>query len=427
MDTVINATAGLRSLSQGHLALIKHVQAYDGLPDGVSRFDLFRKFKIAAPRLGLRASLVNFIEHLVTRTSEVDWQPGAALPPIAWPSNDELMDGLGLKRTAVQNLTRLAQRLGLVMMRDSENGRRTGRRDARGNILDAYGFNLAPLAVRYEEFCDHADAAFQDRQEVKRLKKAISVDKREVRRVAGDAIDRGYEGFDWVLALAQGQACDMRSVDLDRLRPMAESAATLRQAVDNAWKDAAEAEYKEPEGSVFGAVYLPTTDLKTEGTYQDPRGGVVSDRAPLDTEAALETVTRASGETIRLELVLDAIPEVHRYLPGELEDTGWPDLHAAAEVIRIDLGIHPTLWSKAVRTLGANNASAAIAYTLATQADGRITKSTGGFYSALIERATSGQLHLRDSLWGKLGREKCAAAKVSHLAKRREAARPASR
>ena len=418
MDAVSRATAGLRRLSRGHLALTTHVQAYDGLPDGVTKIELLQKLKAAAPRLGLRASLLMFIEQLIMVTSECDWMPGRH-PPIAWPSNDDLMARLGLKRTAVQNLTRQAQRLGLVMMQDSESGRRTGKRDARGRILYAFGFNLAPLAARYGEFCDHAEAVFQERQESKRHRKAISVDKREVRRVAADAIGRSYDGFDWPKALAEAQACDMRSLTLTDLRILADRASGLRQAVDKAWKDAAQADDKEPWGSVPGALYLPTTDLMIGSTYQDPRGIVVPDRPVLDMDTALEAETRASGESIRLELVLDAIPEVHAYLPGEPGEARWTDLHTAAEVARYDLGIHPTLWAKAVRTLGANNASAAIAYTLANQADGRITSSPGGFYQALIERATTGQLHLRDSLWGKLGRPKCAAAKESHLARRR--------
>ncbi len=419
MDTVSNAAAGLRLLPRGYHALTALAEAYDGLPEGVTKIELLQKLKAAAPRLGFRANMLMFIEHLMMVTSERDWAAGAQ--PIAWPSNDDLMSRLGLKRTAVQNLIRLAQRLGLVLMKDSPSGRRQGWRNERGDVINACGFNLAPLAARYEEFCEHAEAAHQERQEVKRLRKSISVDKRACRQMAADALDREFDGYDWPKALAEAQACDMRSLRLEDLAAMAEEASALRQVVDNAWRTAAEAEDIEPEGSVSGALYLPTTKLITESTYQDPRGGVVSDRPGIDQEAALEAATRASGEVIRLELVLDAVPEVHAYLPAEPDEARWPDLHAAAEVARYDLGIHPTLWAKAVRTLGPNNASAAIAYTLANQADGQL-RSPGGFYRALVERATVGQLHLRDSLWGKLGRPKCAAAKEAHLAKRRTAA-----
>ena len=414
---VTNPTAGLRRLPEGHLALHASAQAYAGLPEGVTRGELLHTLKAAAPRLGLRASLLMFMEQLVIVTSECDWQPGAT--PIAWPSNEELMARLGLKRTAVQNLIRMAQRAGLVLMIDSETGRRGGRRDARGHIIEAFGFSLAPLGARFDELVAHAQQALADRQEQKRLKRQISRDKREVRRLAADARARGVAGWDWDAALADAQVGDMRTVSLDRLRVMADAAARLFSAVDEAWtKDRMSVE-NGPAGSVFGAASILTTELPTIVTYEEPRGGVVASAVAPRPEDVEEGLARSLSEEIRLELVVDALPELHAYLPDGAATAGWRDLHAAAELIRYDLGIHPTLWARAVRTLGPNNAAAAVAYTLANQEEGRITNSAGGYYKSLVDRALAGRLRLRDSLWGKLGRPQCVAAKEAHQARRR--------
>lgn len=418
MDTAVtNPTAGLRRLSPGHHALNAYQEAYAGLPEGVPRGGLLHIFKAAAPRLGLRARLLLFIEQLVVMTSECDWLPGAT--PIAWPSNDELMARLGLGRTAVQNLIREAQRLGLVAMKDSATGRRHGDRDKRGNIKLAFGFDLSPLAARYEEFATYAQEALADRQEQKRLKREISRNKREVRRLAADALTHGYEGFDWQDALVRAQASDMRSLRLAELRLVGSAVRDLALGVDKAWTEASRAEESGPAGSVIGAPYIPTTDLPTGSTYQDPRGVVVAPKVELDEGTTEERLARALKEEIRLELVIDAIPEIHPYLPHGAETMRWSDLHAAAELARYDLGIHPTLWSRAQRTLGLDNAAAAVAYTLANQAEGRITRSAGGYYKSLIDRAMSGELRLRDSLWGKLGRPQCLAAKEAHRARRK--------
>ena len=39
-----------------------------------------------------------------------------------------------------------------MTVKDGPNGKRYGCRDPKGRILEAYGFELAPVAMRYAEF-----------------------------------------------------------------------------------------------------------------------------------------------------------------------------------------------------------------------------------------------------------------------------------
>jgi hypothetical protein len=52
----------------------------------------------------------------------------------------------------------------LITMRDSPNGKRYGRRDARGNIVEAYGFDLSPIAARHAELVRMAEEACEERE-----------------------------------------------------------------------------------------------------------------------------------------------------------------------------------------------------------------------------------------------------------------------
>ncbi len=57
-------------------------------------------------------------------------------------------------------------------MRDSSNGRRYGRRE-HGRIIEAYGFDLSPLAARFEEFQAIAAAHAERRREARCLRGQI--------------------------------------------------------------------------------------------------------------------------------------------------------------------------------------------------------------------------------------------------------------
>jgi replication initiation protein RepC len=107
-------------------------------------------FKAAAPYLGLRPSVVHAIDWLFRFTDALDWQPLSR--PIVWPSAARQQQELGLGPSQVKNLNRYLIELGLVVMKDSPNGKRYGRRDPKGRIIEAYGFDLSPLASRYAEF-----------------------------------------------------------------------------------------------------------------------------------------------------------------------------------------------------------------------------------------------------------------------------------
>jgi replication initiation protein RepC len=55
---------------------------------------------------------------------------------------------LGLEPTQVKDINRRLIELGLVTMKDNPNGKRYGRRHGQtGRILEAYGFDLSPIAA----------------------------------------------------------------------------------------------------------------------------------------------------------------------------------------------------------------------------------------------------------------------------------------
>ena len=142
---------GFRRLTPGLLRVDHAAEGFDGLPDGVTmQGQLLAAFKAAAPRLGLSPRLVHAIDWLFRFTMPQDWGRGGR--PIVWPSASVQQEALGLSPTQVKAINRALIEAGLITMKDSPNGKRYGKRDAKGQIIEAYGFDLSPIAARHAEF-----------------------------------------------------------------------------------------------------------------------------------------------------------------------------------------------------------------------------------------------------------------------------------
>ena len=126
-------------------------RVFAGLPEGVkSPGQLLAAFKEAAPQLGISPRLVHAVDWLFCFTQPQDWQKDSR--PIVWPHARMQQEALGLSPTQVKAINRRLIELGLISMKDSPNGRRYGHRDPKGRIIEAYGFDLSPIAARYAEF-----------------------------------------------------------------------------------------------------------------------------------------------------------------------------------------------------------------------------------------------------------------------------------
>jgi len=401
MQSVENGTGDVRRLADAQWAAARLVENYVGLPEGVSKAMLLDRFERAAPRLGLHESLVRFVRALVRVTQEQDWT-GGGFRPIAWPSNDALGEELQRSRTEIQRLTRAAVRAGLVHMKDSGNGKRYGFRGDRGEIVEAYGFDLSPLAVRWDEFADLAAARGIEQARRRHLRQKVSEVRREVRTVCADALERDYRGYDWEVAIAKASGRLPRSPTLPELESLQALYLGLLAEVDAAWLKARDIMDSEPRGFSDGAQKEPTTEPSAErATYSAWREEVVADRPGPGPEPGGGRPERpfVEEEVIPLSLVLDAVPELEPHLGGDPGAADWEELVAAAYQVTTLLGINLSAWREAREAMGRNRAAIAVATILARWMGGEV-KSAGGYLRAMCERERTGDLHLMPSLYG---------------------------
>src|SRR5271163_4486719 len=147
-----HAPSGFRRMTPGLLKADRSADKFAGLPPGVERpGQLLAALKAAAPRLGISPRLVHAVDWLFCFTQPQDWEWGAK--PIVWPSASMQQEALGLSPTQIKEINCRLIELGLVTMKDSPNGKRYGRRHEKtGHIIEAYGFDLSPIATRHAEF-----------------------------------------------------------------------------------------------------------------------------------------------------------------------------------------------------------------------------------------------------------------------------------
>src|SRR5205823_537591 len=150
---------------------------------------------------------------------------------------------------------------GLITMKDSPNGKRYGQRDRQGRIVEAYGFDLSPIAARYAEFLRLADEARAERAEMGRLRRRATIARNGIIQILETAAEYGFEGEEWTRlagdtwALAKAlrgverpEEMALRVQSLERRQRAArERLENLLTAVPSTVSEAVDSDPKQPE------------------------------------------------------------------------------------------------------------------------------------------------------------------------------------
>src|SRR5262249_19729665 len=179
-------------------------ESFAGLPNAVTvPGQLLAALKAAAPRLGLSTRLVHTVDWLFKFTQPQDWDRGAR--PIVWPSGLLQQEALGLSETQTKRLNRCLIEVGLVTMKDSPNGKRYGKRDPKGRIVEAYGFDLSPLAARHGEFVRLAEEGRAEREAMGRLRRRATIARKGIVQILETVRDYDLSGEDWATLESDAQ------------------------------------------------------------------------------------------------------------------------------------------------------------------------------------------------------------------------------
>ena len=396
---------------------------------GVPKSQAFVAVKRVGAHIGLKAGDMMLLDTLGAFTQAQDWEEGRR--PIVWASNAYLMEQTGFSLSALKRHARRLAEAGVIAFKDSPNGKRWGRRDAGGVIVEAYGFDLSPLSARVEEFAElHAELQ-AERELCQRLRRQITVARRMIRARIEAALSGALRGpwshlaglFEDLLGRLprRNEASDALSRLLawfrdlqDRVESAFLCAADVEQVVENPPETAEQVCDKvqdmDPTGPNFGPHILTTKQLNpviSNSSEKEEAVSVVPNAPPEErVDTALEDwvaeTRKTHGTAIDLPTVMQACPEFAswaRNMGGYLKD--WGDLYRVAGQLRPMIGVSEHAWHLAQDRLGKQIATAALVLVFDKHCAGEVA-SPGGYLRGMVEKAGAGELHLERSFYGRL-------------------------
>ncbi len=312
-------------------------------------------------------------------------------PLVVFPSNRALSArARGMAPATLRRHIAQLAALGFLIRRDSPNGKRYQLRDDHGQEAEAFGFDLAPLALRAAEIEERAERARQQYRREKALRTAITLEQRDIARIIATALEEG-RGGDWE-GFAQRFATHaprLRRADaLEILEARSHALASLRVEVENAYL------------SSLSSEELSASDLHCERHNQNSNTDIQLEsngKEVLKSEAAkagdqrddIPMVERKSLG-VSFERLMRACPTLADYAPGGAV-RGMEDLMRIAGLVRSMLGISPDAWKKAEEALGRPQAAAVMAMMLERAEN---IRSPGGYLRSLTARAEQGEFSL---------------------------------
>lgn len=411
--------AGIRRLTAPMLRTESVAETFEGLADGdAGPSAVLAAFKAAAPYLGLPGRIVGAIDWLFKFTKKQDWAPGSR--PIVWPSAAVQCEELGISGAQAKRLNRTLTEYGLVVMRDSPNGKRYGKRDRTGQILVAYGFDLSPLGARIEEFLAVVEEARARREALKALRRRATIAHKRLQMIAGTAAEHAVAGqWDDLVERAAGARDKVRRAEnVEAAEALIQAMEATVGAAQGALQRALDAKISvdmsptgrrnEPHQYNYKPETNPKKDYVTriEGS-SSPGGGADGGRADLAgsgqvgrTEKGSERAGRTDrGTALRLrpDELVELAPRLKRYLMSP--SPNWVEIVEAADWLRGELGVSKPLWGEACLAMGRERAAIALA-VLSTKPAGHFRTSPGGYFFGMVAKARAGELNLDRTIWG---------------------------
>jgi replication initiation protein RepC len=320
---------------------------------------------------------------------------GGADDIVVFPSNRNLVqraNGMA-EKTLRRHLAALVE-CGVVIRRDSPNGKRYARKGEGGEIEKAFGFDLTPIVARAAEFQRLAAEAKAEEQVIRHLRERIAICRRDIDKMIATG---SYEGVpaDWnafreaykrlagrrprtaTLAMLEPLASELETL-MRQIRDILEAHVKTNNMSGNAGQNDRQIQNSNPKAKIESELSLPEAQAETP--------------EPQPERSAPQSGWQASKlqqQSFPLGMVLEACPDIVDHARDGIKS--WRDLVATAALVCPMLDISPSAWEDANEVLGPNDAAVVLAAIL--QRSSAIT-SAGGYLRSLTEKARGGAFSL---------------------------------
>jgi replication initiation protein RepC len=390
METGIATTPfGRRPMS---LAMLTAQKESREIPEGrvVEKWQIYRNLCEGKSIVGIGDRALAVLNALLSfyPDSELSEENGL----IVFPSNAQLsLRAHGMPDATVRRHLAALVDCGLIIRRDSPNGKRYARKGRGGDIEEAFGFSLAPLLARANEFEAAAERVRADNRALRLMRERITLHRRDVHKLIEAAVEEDVPG-DWgglwrrfraIVEAIPRRAC------IAELEPIVADLATLHDEVDNLLE-----------------IHMKSTNPSANDSQSERQQSNSNTDSIFEFEPALEksgetaepsTRNAEPPKTYPLGLVLKACPEIADYAVDGIGN--WRDFMATAAQVRGYLGVSPSAYEDACHVMGQEATAIVIACILQRA---QHINSAGGYLRVLTEKARAGEFSVGPMLMAAL-------------------------
>jgi len=363
-------------------------------PTAVDKWRVFRDVGNARTRLGLQDRALAVLNALLSFFPASELSSDKNL--IVFPSNVQLSARAnGIAGTTLRKCLGSLVEAGIIIRKDSPNGKRYARKSGEGDIEDAYGFSLAPLLARASEFAALAQEVAAEQRRFRVMKDRLTIVRRDVRKLITVGMEENLPG-DWTAA----EACFIDIVRRFVRRPTLNDIAAsldemhlLHEEVSRMLETQEETKKTDGNDIAFGQhIQNSNTDScsELEPSFEQKQGGKSETKKLIG--------RKGEQEVFPLSLVLRACPEIVPFGPGGTIGS-WREMMTAAVTVRSMLGVSPSAYEEACETMG--QAGAAIAIACILERANHIN-SAGGYIRDLTGKARRGEFSLGPMLFAQV-------------------------
>ncbi|WP_404924699.1 plasmid replication protein RepC [Mesorhizobium sp. ORM16] len=355
----------------------------------VHKWHVFQDIKDARIALGASDRALAILDALLSFHPDTALYGDSEL--IVWPSNEQLIRRAnGMPPTTLRRHLAVLVECGLIIRRDSPNGKRFARKGQGGEIEQAYGFDISPIVARAEEFKELAEAVRSEKKAFRLVKERLTICRRDIVKMIDAGIEEGVPA-NWGRVQQAYQAIVgqiPRTAPRQTFEAIAEDLEGIWAEVREALESFVKTQKVDANESQNGR---HIQNSKPDSKFESECGLGNKEEAGANV-ADIDNVRSLPKRELPLGIVLDACPNMLWLVKGGGGIRNWREFLAAAEVARPAMGISASAWEEAWTAMGEQQAAITIAAIYQRQDQ---INSAGGYLRSLTNRAKAGKF----SVW----------------------------
>ncbi|MEP5152110.1 plasmid replication protein RepC [Planktotalea sp.] len=342
-------------------------------PD-VNKWDVLRELGVARKQFNLSDRTLSVLQALLGFHSETELSISEKAP-IVYPANATICERLnGMPCSTMRRHLASLVKAGLLIRRDSPNGKRYTRTFA--GTAQAFGFDLTPLVIRFQEIKDAADEVRKSEAHVEQLRLNASLMRRdlaalsELARAERPALTIWDAFDDLALLFARELRRKLSATELEELnRKLAASLTDLQALISELFAD------EMSTNEVQNEQHHQNSNIELEDTLIETPHEITNEH---------ETKTRKAAK-VSLQMVSTHCKEMRAYFSEPLNK--WSDLVHVVDRLRPMMGVSLKVWDRATEAMGLEQASVVLAVMLERFEE---IRSPSGYLQHLTNKAELG-------------------------------------